>query len=109
MNKLYVLIEESLGPFTKDQVTQIKKNNIQKPLLSYFVKKKAIYIKDYFNHSNEDEKHLYDVIMKMLVVDPTKRISLTEALNLPFFSKFKKKNAITDSFNWLFSKLGLGN
>ena len=100
--ELYLLIEESLGPFTEAQSKHIRDNNIRKPMFSYIVKHKARCIKKCFNHSDEDEKNLYDVIMKMLVVDPRKRISLSEALNLPFFAKFKKKNVTTDYFIWFF-------
>ena len=97
--ELYVLIEETLGSFSEAQNRKIQSTN-KKILLDHkqkstkYVKKKARCIKNYFNHSNENQKNLYDVIMKMLVIDPRKRISLSEALNLPFFAKFKemKKN-----------------
>ena len=101
---LYVLIEATLGPFSELQVKQIqrtKKIILPDQELTKYWKNKAICINNYFNHSDEDHKNLYDVIMKMLEVDPTKRISLTEALNLPFFAKFKEieKNAPTDSIS----------
>ena len=92
--ELMVLIKKTLGPFTKTEVKQIKQAYIKQFVSIEDAKNKFNDLRGKIANINhvleqlkQQEKHLYDVIMEMLIVDPEKRISLGEVLQLPFFTK----------------------
>ena len=88
MTELCALIEGTLGPYSEEQIKKLKKAKINLPKnkseLDY-VKRNTKHVRPFFDFDREDDKNLYDVIINMLVVDADRRISLSAALELPFF------------------------
>ena len=94
VEELIVLINETLGPFTKTQIERIEHvHNKHKVYLEEEKENfndlsgKVVNVNNILGHLKQEEKDLYDVIIKMLIIDPEKRISLNEVPKLPFFTK----------------------
>ena len=93
VEELFLVINETVGPFTKCQIKQIEhvdnENRISMEEKEKFddLSEKITVLNDALDELKQEEKDLYDVIMKMLIIDPEKRISLKEVLELPFFTK----------------------
>ena len=88
MTELCALIEGTLGPYSEEQIEKLKRakiNLLQKKSELDYVKRNTKHVRPFFDFDREDDKNLYDVIINMLVVDADRRISLSAALELPFF------------------------
>ncbi|KAH0621638.1 hypothetical protein JD844_023162 [Phrynosoma platyrhinos] len=70
------MMEKILGPLP---IHMVQKTRRCKPL------------KEFMQCHDADHENLFDLIHKMLEYDPAKRITLTEALEHPFFSSLKEK------------------
>uniref|UniRef100_A0A3P9JU45 dual-specificity kinase n=1 Tax=Oryzias latipes TaxID=8090 RepID=A0A3P9JU45_ORYLA len=57
-----------------------------------YVRKHCKPLKHYMWSKGEDHRQLFDLIEKMMEYDPTKRITLEQALHHPFFSCFYKSS-----------------
>ena len=92
--KLIVLIHNTLGPFTKTQIERIEhvhnehRVNLEEEKNKFSdLSGKVANVNHVLEQLKQREKDLYDVIMKMLNIDPEERISLSDVLQLPFFTK----------------------
>ena len=96
VEELFLVINETVGPFTKCQIKQIEhvdnENRIsmeEKEKENFDdLSEKITVLNDALDELKQEEKDLYDVIIKMLIIDPEKRMSLKEVLELPFFNKY---------------------
>uniref|UniRef100_A0A7N4NWA8 dual-specificity kinase n=1 Tax=Sarcophilus harrisii TaxID=9305 RepID=A0A7N4NWA8_SARHA len=95
------MMERILGPLPKHM---IQKTRIQKYFRHYqldwdehssagrYVQRRCKPLKEFMHSQDADHELLFDLIQKMLEYDPTKRITLKEALKHPFFFSLKKEN-----------------
>ncbi|XP_001370335.1 dual specificity protein kinase CLK1 isoform X1 [Monodelphis domestica] len=95
------MMERILGPLPKHM---IQKTRVQKYFRHYqldwdehssagrYVSRRCKPLKEFMHSQDADHELLFDLIQKMLEYDPSKRITLTEALKHPFFFSLKKEN-----------------
>ena len=87
INELLVLIDRTLGYFTRKQRGYIISENnnprIELPKPDEDLLHKVKVIEDLFEEIKEEDEDIYKVIKRMLTIDPEERISLGTAVDLP--------------------------
>ena len=98
MVELFILIHTTICPFSNSQIEQISSPDNEHQVSLPEEENKLDHLtkniedtKILLEKIKQDQKELYDVIMRMLIIDPEKRIRLNEALDLPFFTSIKNK------------------
>ena len=92
-NDLYKIMDKTLGPFSLVQASRINGYLSQRGPKVNFRAGADIdtrRIDSYFDEDDLDQKHLKDLIIKMLEIKSDERISLSDALNSPFLTGFEK-------------------
>ena len=94
-----MLIDKTLGPFTENQVESITLHKDFRGKDFKGAEAKYVYldgnvesVKGHFEEIEKEEKDLYEVINKMLIIDPKERISLCEVEKFQFFIKSKQSS-----------------
>ena len=98
--ELLILVHNTFGPFSKLQLERVMSpENKHKVALTLRMSElddvidklvsRIDVINKQFREIERDEKDLYDLLKQLLVIDPDKRLSLREALSLPFFTEFE--------------------
>uniref|UniRef100_A0A1A8J2T6 dual-specificity kinase n=1 Tax=Nothobranchius kuhntae TaxID=321403 RepID=A0A1A8J2T6_NOTKU len=89
------MMERVLGPIPTNLLEKTKKRRyVHRNRLDWdvhsssgrYVRKHCRPLKHYISSKTEDHRQLFDLIEKMMEYDPTKRLSLEQALHHPFFS-----------------------
>ncbi|XP_053573217.1 dual specificity protein kinase CLK4 isoform X2 [Bombina bombina] len=93
------MMERILGPIPLHMIQKTRKHKYfyhdrldwdEHSSAGRYVRKRCKPLKDLMISDNEDHQQLFDLIRKMLAYDPSKRITLDEALKHPFFDKLIK-------------------
>ena len=99
IEELFVLIDKTLGPFTENQVKSITSHKDVRGIDFKGAEAKYVYldgnvesVKGHFEEIEKEEKDLYEVINKMLIIDPKERIGLCEVEKFQFFIKSKQSS-----------------
>ena len=93
VEELLFVINGTVGPFTKSQIKHIEHVDNEMSMGEKDKEKfedlsqKISEVNDALDELKQEDKDLYDVTMKMLTIDPEKRVSLNEVLELPFLTK----------------------
>ncbi|KAM4675505.1 dual specificity protein kinase CLK4-like isoform 2-T2 [Discoglossus pictus] len=94
------MMERILGPLPLHMIQKTRKSKYfyhdrldwdEHSSAGRYVRKRCKPLKELMFSDNEDHCLLFDLIQRMLEYDPSKRITLEEALKHPFFDKLKSK------------------
>ncbi|XP_028924804.1 dual specificity protein kinase CLK1 isoform X1 [Ornithorhynchus anatinus] len=94
------MMERILGPLPMHMIQKTRKRKYfhhdqldwdEHSSAGRYVSRRCKPLKEFMLSQDTDHEHLFDLIQKMLEYDPSKRITLREAMKHPFFSCLKKE------------------
>uniref|UniRef100_A0A3Q3VPS4 dual-specificity kinase n=1 Tax=Mola mola TaxID=94237 RepID=A0A3Q3VPS4_MOLML len=100
------MMERVLGPIPTNLLQKTKKRRyIHRSTLDWdvhsssgrYVRKHCKPLRHYMVSKDKNHQQLFDLMEKMLAYDPTKRISLEQAMQHPFFSCYHKNSSSSNS------------
>ncbi|MEE6512086.1 hypothetical protein FKM82_019011 [Ascaphus truei] len=98
------MMETILGPLPLHMIQKTRKHKYfyhdrldwdEHTIAGRYVKRRCKPLKEFMLCEDCDHQLLFDLIQRMLEYDPTKRITLDEALRHPFFDKLKKVTSVS--------------
>ncbi|XP_015676284.1 dual specificity protein kinase CLK1 isoform X1 [Protobothrops mucrosquamatus] len=94
------MMEKILGPLPTHMIQKTRKRKYfrhdnldwdESSSAGRYVSRRCKPLKEFMQCHNSDHENLFDLIQKMLEYDPARRITLTDALEHPFFFPLRKK------------------